>query len=76
VLYFHAHDSAWLRSLGLDGRLQLACWTALSAEVLRTYVRGPVTARLLLPLASLAETWAPRLMGRLGQQPLLVLRHD
>ena len=56
--------------------MQWACWKALSAGVLRTYVRGPLTARLLLPLASAAEAWLPWLMGRLGQQPLLVLRRD
>ncbi|MFZ4409245.1 MAG: methyltransferase domain-containing protein [Paracraurococcus sp.] len=76
VLYFHSHGLDFFRSLGLGRRLRVACWKALSAEVLRTYVRGPLSAALLLPLASAAETLLPGLMGRLGQQPLLVLRSE
>jgi SAM-dependent methyltransferase len=74
TLYFHAHAPAWFHALGRPVRI--ASWKALSAEVLRTYVRGPFSAALLLPLASAAEALLPGLMGRIGQQPLLVLRGE
>ena len=73
VLYFHAHGRDWFEHLRLPASLQIASWKSLSVGVLRTYVRGPVSAGVLLSLASVLETLMPALMGRIGQQPLLVL---
>jgi hypothetical protein len=72
--YFHAHAPAWLHALGRP--LRIASWKALRAEVLRTYLRRPFSAARPLPRAAAAETLLPGLMGRIGQQPLPVLRGE
>ena len=69
TLYFHAHAPAWFQALGRP--LRIASWKALGAEVLRTYMRGPYRPRC--PSPPPRSPLLPGLMGRIAQQPLLVL---
>jgi ubiquinone/menaquinone biosynthesis C-methylase UbiE len=73
-IYFHAHPYRWWRREAADLRLAVYPWRAVSVECMRRYVHPWLLGGVLLRLVWWAEEAFARLMGRVGQYPLFVLR--
>jgi len=67
------HDYTWIRDrLGDLPELEIRVWRTASTAFLRALIHGPLLGALWLRMLFQCEEWAPRLLGRLGQYPLIV----
>ena len=67
------HDYTWIRDrLGDLPGLEIRVWRTASTAFLRALIHGPLLGALWLRMLFQCEEWAPRLLGRLGQYPLIV----
>jgi ubiquinone/menaquinone biosynthesis C-methylase UbiE len=74
TLYFHCHDPTWFASRSWPFDLEVRVWRSCSVPFLRLYVHRWLLGRPLLALVYWLEERLPRLAGRLGQYPMLILR--
>jgi SAM-dependent methyltransferase len=75
-IYYHAHSRAWFaKNLG-DLPSKIHVWRSIDVPLLKAYVHPWMFGKLLLRLVYRAEEWFPRLLGRLGAYPLIVLRKE
>jgi ubiquinone/menaquinone biosynthesis C-methylase UbiE len=73
-LYFHPRGKEWLeQSLPENVTAEIACWRSVSVELLRRMPNGR-GGRLVLSLLSWLESRLPRVLGRRGLYPMIVLR--
>ena len=74
-LYFDPHDIDWYRrEVASRFPTRLRVWRSVGKEFLQYFVRGPLSAALLLWPLYLGEQLFPRLFGRIGICPMFVLR--
>ncbi len=67
------HSYAWIRDTLADlPGLDIRVWRTVSTAFLRALIHGPLLGALWLRVLYQLEEWAPRLLGRLGQYPLIV----
>jgi SAM-dependent methyltransferase len=67
------HDYTWIRERLADlPGLEIRVWRTVSTAFLRALIHRPLLGALWLRLLYQWEEWAPRLLGRLGQYPLIV----
>jgi SAM-dependent methyltransferase len=67
------HDYNWIRDTLADlPGLEIRVWRTASTAFLRALIHGPLLGALWLRVLYQCEEWAPRLLGRLGQYPLIV----
>ena len=67
------HDYTWIRERLADlPGLEIRVWRTASTAFLRALIHGPLLGALWLRMLCQCEEWAPRLLGRLGQYPLIV----
>jgi SAM-dependent methyltransferase len=75
-IYYHAHSRAWFaKNLG-DLPSEIRVWRSVDVPLLKAYCHAWLGGRLLLRLVYQAEEWFPRLLGRCGAYPLIVLRKE
>jgi len=74
-LYFHAHKLKWLeRALAGKIAFDLAVWRSVSLRFLKLYVHPWLFGEKLLDFVFWLEERYPRLMGKVGEYPIFVLR--
>jgi len=74
-LYFSPQDFDWYRrEVAARFPTRLRIWRSVGKEFLQYFVRGPVSAALLLWPLYIAEQAFPRWFGRIGICPMFVLR--
>lgn len=73
-LYFHAHSLKWWLQQPWGFTPELHCWRALHLFFMRRYVHRWLLGRPFLKAVAWLEDHCPRLMGRIGQYPMFVLR--
>ena len=73
-LYFYTHDYRWFAQREWEFDLDILVWRSVSVPFLRMYAHRLLLGRLLLALVFRLEECFPRLAGRLGQYPLLVIK--
>jgi len=67
------HDYTWIRERLADlPGLEIRVWRTASTAFLRALIHGPLLGALWLRVLYQCEEWVPRLLGRLGQYPLIV----
>ena len=67
------HDYPWIRERLADlPGLEIRVWRTASTAFLRALIHRPLLGALWLRMLYQWEEWAPRLLGRLGQYPLIV----
>lgn len=73
-LYYHAHDYQWFRDQEWPFEADVRSWSSVNMDFLRKYVprRGPV--RWLPDALFWVEERFPRLLGRIGCYPMIVIR--
>lgn len=74
-LYFHPHSPLWFRrevAPYLDAEMRV--WRSVSVPFLRWFVPRGAAGRLLLRAVFALECRFPRLLGWLGQYPLIIIR--
>lgn len=72
-LYSHHHSPRWLAARVWPVAYELYCWRSVGVEFTRLYCHsGLFGARLLRLLFRLEDRW-PRLLGTIGQYPMIVL---
>jgi ubiquinone/menaquinone biosynthesis C-methylase UbiE/uncharacterized protein YbaR (Trm112 family) len=75
-IYYHAHSRAWFaKNLG-ELPSDIHVWRSIDVPLLKAYVHRWTFGKPLLRLVYRAEEWFPRLLGRLGAYPLIVLRKE
>jgi ubiquinone/menaquinone biosynthesis C-methylase UbiE len=75
-LYYHAHPHGWFaRELG-DLPHEIRVWRSIDVPMMRAYCHRGLLGTALLKLVYQAEEWLPRLLGRYGAYPLIVLRKN
>ena len=75
-IYYHAHSRAWFtQNLG-DLPSEIRVWRSIDVPLLKAYCHAWLGGKFLLRLVYQAEEWFPRLSGRSGAYPLIVLRKD
>lgn len=75
-VYYHAHSRAWFAKNLSDLPTEIHVWRSIDVPLLKAYCHHWLGGHLLLRLVYQAEEWFPRLLGRLGAYPLIVLRKD
>lgn len=74
-LYFNPHDYAWYkREIASRFPAKLRVWRSVGKEFLQYFVRGPVSAALVLWPLLAGEGLFPSLFGKIGICPMFVLR--
>ena len=73
-LYFHSHPLGWFRR-EFDSlfRIEVRCWRSVDVPFLKTVRESKRGARLLNFIRKVEDRF-PRVMGRIGAYPLLVIR--
>lgn len=75
-LYYHAHSRSWFtRTLG-DLPCEIHVWRSIDVPLMKAYCHPWLAGRALLALVYQAEQWFPRLLGRCGAYPLIVVRKN
>ena len=75
-IYYHAHSRAWFsKNLG-DLPSEIRVWRSIDVPLLKAYIHSWTFGKMLLRLVYQAEEWFPRLLGRFGAYPLIVLRKE
>jgi len=72
-LYFYAHSPAWFRRLGYGDKLQIYCWRSLNREFMKLYIHKGLFGRQILAFIQRVEQKYPKLMGILGDYPVIVI---
>ena len=73
-LYGHFHPSAWFAEEAWAYPVEIVCWRSIGKETLEQWFHAGLGGRILLRVLFLVESAAPRLMGRIGQYPLVIIR--
>lgn len=71
--YAFTHPRAWFTSQSLEFPLEFRVWRTLSVPAMRTWIRPALLGRLALAVLYHLENLFPRLLGRLGEYPMLVI---
>lgn len=72
--YIYRYNYAWLRrALGGELPFQVFVWRSVSTDFLRTMIQRRLAGRAFLRAIYWLEERFPRLMGRYGQYPMVVL---
>jgi SAM-dependent methyltransferase len=73
-LYFHAHDYQWFVHQDWPFRVEILVWSSVDSAFLRKYVRPRLLGKHVLKVVYWLEESFPRLAGRVGKYPMLVIR--
>jgi ubiquinone/menaquinone biosynthesis C-methylase UbiE len=74
-LYFHPHRFRWFaRNLRPLMDFELAVWRSVNVQFLKLFIHERLFGRALLALIYRLEEKFPRLLGRFGAYPILVIR--
>ena len=73
-VYYHAHSRAWFANNLSDLPCEIHAWRSIDVPMLKAYCHSWLGGRWLLRLVYQAEEWFPRLLGRFGAYPLIVVR--
>jgi len=75
-VYYHAHSRAWFAKNLSDLPNEIHVWRSIDVPMLKAYFQTWLGGRWLLRLVVQAEEWFPRLLGRWGAYPLIVVRKE
>lgn len=73
-LYFHPHPYSWFRRQQWNYPLNIYCWRSIGRVTLKQWFHSIMLGKQLLRALFALEAKLPKLMGRLGQYPLIVIR--
>lgn len=73
-LYAHAHTYEWFRSQEWPFDAEVRVWRSVGGGFLRRFVPGGHAGRFVLHLLYALEERAPRIAGRFGRFPMIVIR--
>jgi ubiquinone/menaquinone biosynthesis C-methylase UbiE/uncharacterized protein YbaR (Trm112 family) len=73
-LYAYMHDYGWFVGPGWRFDLDIVSWRSLSHHFSKVYIHPWLFGRQILKVFTWLEDRWPRLMGRLGQYPMLIIR--
>jgi hypothetical protein len=76
AIYYHAHSRAWFAKNLRDLPSEIHAWRSIDVPMLRAYFHPWLGGRLWLRLVYHAEERFPRLLGRLGAYPLIMMRKE
>jgi len=72
--YVRKHNAAWLEhEIGSQMPVRIYVWRTFGVKFLRTFIHPRLAGRGLLRLLYWLEERFPRLLGRNGQYPLIVI---
>jgi SAM-dependent methyltransferase len=72
--YFFAHDRRWVEAQLPAGSFEIRSWVSLDTGITWRHFRDTERSRRALAFVSWCEDRFPRLMGRLGTYPMIVLQ--
>lgn len=72
-LYYHPHPYSWFANQRWDYPLEIYCWRSIGKQTLQQWFRPRLFGKQLLQALFFLEGRLPRLMGRWGQYPLIVI---
>jgi SAM-dependent methyltransferase len=75
-LYWHAYDYRWFKRQRWPFRAEVRVHHVFSSGFLERYIRGPVIGGRLLAAIRWTEDRFPRLAGRFGLYPLIIINKD
>lgn len=73
-LYAYMHDYGWFVGPGWRFDLDIVSWRSLTHHFSKVYIHRWLFGRQILKVFAWLEDRWPRLMGRLGQYPMLIIR--
>ena len=73
-LYFHAHSFGWFKNQSWPFPVDVRPLRSLNTQFLRVYIHPWLAGRQLLAIIFKLEGAFPRLAGRLGYYPLMIIR--
>ncbi len=73
-LYFHAHRYGWFKKQGFNFDFDILCYRSLGEPLLGTFIHRRLFGKQILDLAFYLEDLFPRLAGRLGEYPMIIVR--
>jgi SAM-dependent methyltransferase len=73
-LYYHAHHRVWFERQDWPFDPEIAVWSTVSPEWLRTYIHPRLLGAQILELVRRLEDRWPPVAGRIGRYPLIVIR--
>jgi SAM-dependent methyltransferase len=73
-LYFHAHPPGWFRNQHWSYPIEIRAWRSWGMEMMQAYIHRPLAGRAILTLSFWLESTFPRLMGRIGMYPMIVVK--
>lgn len=73
-LYYHPHPYSWFRNQQWSYPIDILCWRSIGKATLEDWFHPHFMGKTLLRLLYSAESAMPKLLGRLGQYPLIVVR--
>lgn len=75
-LYFNPKPLPWVRrAIPGNARVTIRCWASAGLPLTTQFIPNNRLGALMLHMLFLKETLFPRLFGRIGAYPLLVIRH-
>lgn len=72
--YAFSHPRAWFTSQSWEFPLEFRVWRTLSVPAMLTWIRPELLGGFILAVLYRLENLFPRLLGRLGEYPMLVIR--
>lgn len=74
ALYFHAHAYKWFNRQNLNFYFNIFGYRSMSNPFLKTFIHSRIPGRQILALISYLEDRFPRLAGRLGEYPMIIIK--
>lgn len=72
-LYYHAHRYSWLSQQDWEFPYEVRVWRSIDVPLMRAYVHRWLLGRALLGVLYRIEECVPRMCGRFGAYPLIVI---
>lgn len=72
-LYFYPHSPRWFRQFSFSKDIEIYVWRSLNTQFLKVYIHDWLFGKQILQKIKKLEEKHPKLMGRLGDYPVIVI---
>ena len=72
-LYFYAHSPSWFKKLKFSDQIEFYSWRSLNKQFLKIYIHRWLFGKQILKWVQKMEDRYPKLLGRLGDYPVIVI---